>query len=130
MTEDDFDLIMQYSVDLPGYNDIYSTGINLDKAISSLYGVCAHSKKDTEGKFLPISVTEVKRLREAGSIRINRQVHKNLKYTATREDVDRGYFAVAIGKSSAEGGLGLEKPIGVMETIHIRFDEEGNCILL
>lgn len=109
------DLIMQYSVEIPGYNDLYSaTGLNLDKASAYLFHASAFATFNDLGRLNPPSTTAAKRARESGAVRVNGEVHKGLRYSATPADVKRGYFSLGIGKRSRDGGKGYEMPIGVM----------------
>lgn len=87
-----------YSFDIPTYDALHDTGMNIDKAVAYIWQK---------------SVTEAKKLRESGAIRINNHVHKELRYTATASDYDQGFVLLGIGKPRTEGGRGVELPIRV-----------------
>lgn len=120
MTEDDHDLLCQGSFEIPGYNDLYEEkGINLDKAVAYLFGLSALATFNDRGKLVPGSVTQAKKLRESGSIRVNGEVYLNLRYTRTKEDSERGYVKIGVGKPSVMGGKGHEFPLVVMQEVTI-----------
>lgn len=105
LTEWEFDIIMQYSVEIPGYDSLYppSPGLNLDRAIAYLW-----SGSPQFG-----STTAAKRVRDSGGLRVNGEIHTGLKYTAVESDVERGYFTLGIGKRYL-------MPVGVMGTVEVR----------
>ena len=105
----------EWPFDLPTYKELYSSGMNVDKVIASFFGNSALATFDSRGRMVPRSVNSARRFREAGAIRINATVHREVKYAATEEDVRRGHIVIGVGKPSRDGGKGYEVPIPVFE---------------
>lgn len=113
-TEDEFDLVMQYSAEAPTYSEHEGRGVNVDKLAAYCFGRSALASW-SDGKLVAGSVSSAKRMRDGGGLRINGVPYHDVRYVVTKEDNVRNYFTIGIGKPSHEGGPGYEMPIGLPE---------------
>lgn len=115
MTEDQFDLVMEYSIDIPTWDEQWDRGLNVDKAAAYLFGGSALAQW-SDGKLQAGSVSYAKRVREQGGLKINGATHKAVRYVVTKEDEQRGFYTIGIGSQ-------YQMPIGVPESVTIRKED-------